>query len=168
MKKGKCFKSIFVVLGIVVPLVIILIFALNDMGELFNSWIAPNVKPDWRYVWLISFKLTIYILPPLIGMVGFYVENKDGVKGHRFWYYFIRALNVHFLVLLCIKLFADSILELDKIWGIGLFNSIKDVQTLIGYIVTLLIRQNIKIDPGVDRPKQFTENKLDIRISEDK
>ena len=97
-----------------------------------------------------------------------YVENKDGVKGHRFWYYFIRALNVHFLVLLCIKLFADSILELDKIWGIELFNSIKDVQTLIGYIVTLLIRQNIKIDPGVDRPKQFTENKLDIRISEDK
>ena len=168
MKNVKCFKAIFVVLGIVVPLVIILIFALNDMGELFNSWIALNVKPDWRYVWLIFFKLTIYILPPLIGMIGFYAENKAGVKKHHFWYYFVRALNVHFLVLLCIKLFADSILELDKIWGVELFNSIKDVQTLIGYIVTLLIRQNIKIDPGVDKPKQFTENKLDIRISEDK
>ena len=168
MKNVKCFKAIFVVLGIVVPLVIILIFALNDMGELFNFWIAPNVKPDWRYVWLIFFKLTIYILPPLIGMIGFYAENKAGVKKHHFWYYFVRALNVHFLVLLCIKLFADSILELDKIWGVELFNSIKDVQTLIGYIVTLLIRQNIKIDPGVDKPKQFIENKLDIRISEDK
>lgn len=168
MKKKRWIKPTFIALGIIIPIVIIVIFISNDMGLLFESWTDSKISPDWRYIWLIVFKLTLYILPPLIGMIGFYVENKAGVKKNRFWYYFVRALNIHFLALLCIKLFADSILELDKIWGIELFNSIKDVQTLIGYVVTLLIRQNIKIDPGVDKPKQFSENKSDIKIGEDK
>ena len=79
------------------------------------------------------------------------------IKKHRFLYYFMRALNIHFLVLLSIKLFADSILELDKIWDITLFNSIKDVQTLIGYVITLLIGRNMKVEPGIDEPAQLKE-----------
>ena len=52
-----------------------------------------------------------------------------------------------------IKLFSDTILELDSIGGFMIFNSIKDIQTLIGFIVTLLIRKNIEIKPGVDKIK---------------
>ncbi len=158
MKQKQWIKPTCIVLGIILPIAIIMIFAACDISEVFKSWTVEGVNPDWRYIWLIIFKLTIYVFPPLIGMIGFYVENKDGIKKHRFVYYFVRALNVHFLVLLCIKLIADSILELDKIWGIELFNSIKDVQTLIGYVVTLLIRKNLKIEPGVDKPKQLEEN----------
>ena len=158
MKQKQWIKPICIALGVILPIVIIVAFAVCDMSALFNSWTAEGVNPDWRYIWLIIFKLTIYVFPPLIGMAGFYIDNKEQIVKHRFLYYFVRALNVHFLVLLCIKLIADSILELDKIWGIELFNSIKDVQTLIGYVVTLLIRKNLKIEPGVDKPKQFTVN----------
>ena len=155
MKSKKGLKILFVVLGIMIPFVIIIIFLVNDMGKLFDSWADPAIYPDVRYIWLIFFKLTIYVLPPLIGMWGFYFENKDEVGKKKFLYYFIRALNFHFLILLSIKLLADSILEMDIIWGLKLFNSIKDVQTLVGYIVTFLIKQNIKIEPGIDKPKQI-------------
>lgn len=158
MKSKTILKITFIILGIVIPLVIVIFFAVNDMGALFDSWTASDVNPGWRYVWLIIFKLTIYLFPPLLGMIGFYIENKDNVNKHRFLYYFIKALNMHFLVLLCIKLFADSILELDSIWGLKLFNSIKDVQTLIGYVITLLIKQNIKVEPGMDNPKKLVES----------
>lgn len=147
-------KILFVVLGAAVPLAIILTLSLFDMGAVFDSWgEQPNgsfVYPDWRYVLLIIFKLAIYLFPPLIGIIGFCLENRDNVQKRVFLYYFIRALNVHFLILLCIKLLADSILELDTIWNLTLFASIKDVQTLIGYIITLLIKQTIKIEPGIN------------------
>lgn len=157
MKIRKWIKPVFIVLGIVIPIISVVIYTITDMPSLFNSWTDPNVKPDWRYIWLIIFRLTLYILPPLVGMTGFYIENKFGIKKHRFLYYFMRALNMHFLVLLSIKLFADSILELDKIWDITLFNSIKDVQTLIGYVITLLIGRNMKVEPGIDEPTQLKE-----------
>ena len=157
MKPKRAVKPLCICLGIVVPLIIIIIFALLDMGTKFDSWGKQEdgtiINPGWEYLLLIIFKLSIYIIPPLIGMIGFYLENKDNVQKKRFLHYFIKALNFHFLILLSVKLLADSIFELDKIWGWTLLNSIKDVQTLIGYVVTLLIKQNIKIEPGITAQK---------------
>ncbi len=157
MKNKKWAKPLFIILGIIVPLIIIIVFTVLDMGTKFNSWGKQEDGsinyPGWEYIFLILFKLSIYLIPPLIGMTGFYLENKDNVQKKKFWYYFVKAINFHFLILLSFKLLADSIFELDKIWGFTLFNSIKDVQTLIGYIVTLLIKKNIKIEPGIDAKK---------------
>ena len=152
MNKKLVGKIIFVALGAVLPIAIGLLFACFDLGALFNSWENGKASPDWRYTLLVLFKLSIYIFPPLLGMLGFYLSDKTTYK-HKFWFYLIKALNIHFLVLLCIKLLADSIFEVDKIWGLTIFESIKDVQTLIGYVVTLLIKQNIKIEPGFTEPK---------------
>lgn len=153
MKKYRWAKPLFVSLSIIIPLTIIVVMLANDIGALFNSWESQETKPDWRYVFLVLFKVTIYIFPPLIFMWGSYIENREQVVKNKFWYYFIKALNVYFLILLVIKLFSDTILELDSIWGFTIFNSIKDIQTLIGFIVTLLIRKNIEIKPGVDKIK---------------
>ena len=145
MKKRHTYKIIFIVLAILIPLTVIVLFTALDLGKLFDSWANKEVKPDGRYILMILFKLSIYIFPPLIGMIGFYKENKYNVKKKKFLFYFIKALNVHFLILLTIKLLAESIFEVDKIWGLTLFNSIKDVQTLIGFILTFIISKNIKI-----------------------
>lgn len=150
----------FIILGIVVPVIAIVLFAHFDLGALFNSWEDENVNPDWRYLWLVIFKLSLYFLPPLIGMLGFYINDKRKYK-YKFIYYLVKALNFHFLVLLSIKLICDSILELDKVWGFTIFNSIKDVQTLIGYIVTFFIKKNIKIEPGLDEPEKIKTTKED-------
>lgn len=159
MKKNiKWSQIITTLLGIFIPAVILIIFSKLKLDEVFNSWRTTNVKPDWRYSLLVLLKLTVYILPPFIGMFGFYKSNNDNVTKHRFWYYFIKALNVHFLALLSIKFFLDSVLEIDKIFNKDLFPSAKDVQVLTGYIVTLLLKKNIKIEPGVDAPKELSTN----------
>ena len=53
----------------------------------------------------------------------------------------------------CDKIVLGHYIGVDSIWGFTIFNSIKDIQTLIGFIVTLLIRKNIEIKPGVDKIK---------------
>lgn len=162
MKAKRIMKVICLTLWILFPIVVSISFTFADMGAKFNSWGFQEdgsfVNPGWEYIWLLIFKLSIYIIPALIGTVGFYYENKENISQKRFLYYFVKALNWHFLILLSLKLLADSIFELDRIWGLALFNSIKDVQTLIGYIVTLLVRKNIKIVPGVTDKK--LENNL--------
>lgn len=158
MKKYRnCIIAIFIIIGVIIPVASVLLFAHFDLGALFNSWENKESTPDWRYLFLIIYKLAIYIFPPLIGMLGFYITNHKEFK-HKFIYYFVKALNVHFLVLLSGKLVCDSILELDKIWGFTVFNSIKDVQTLIGYIVTFFIKKNLKIEPGLEEPKALSTN----------
>ena len=52
-----------------------------------------------------------------------------------------------FLSLLIIKLMSDSIFELDRIFGLTFFNSIKDVQTLIGFILTVILKRSFEIKP---------------------
>ena len=151
VKNYRWAKPLFISLAIIVPLIIIVVMAANDLGALFNSWESQEATPDWIYVYLILFKLAIYIIPPCIAVWGIYIPNKDRVDKNKFWHYSIKTLNWHFLILLVIKLIADAFLELDDIYGLTLFNSINDVQTLIGYIITLLLRQNIKINPGVDK-----------------
>ncbi len=160
--KNKCFlKPFFIAIGIIVPIASIVLLTWFDLGSVFESWESGEANPDWRYLFLILFKLSLYIFPPLIGMLGFYIADLRKPK-FKFIYYFVKALNVHFLALLSIKLVCDSILELDKIWGFTIFNSIKDVQTLIGYVVTFVIKKNIKIEPGMDEPKAMLMNKEDL------
>ncbi len=151
-------KVIFIILGIVIPISIIAVYLILDMGALFNSWQSKEANPDWRYIFLILFKLNIYLFPPMIGMIGFYIENKVNIKKNKFLYYYSKALNFHFLILLCIKLIASTLLELDSIWNLTIFNSLNEVQMLVGYILTLFLGKNIKVDPGLDVSKAFEKN----------
>lgn len=148
-------KIIFIILGIVIPISIIIVYLIFDMGALFDSWQNKEANPDWKYIFLILFKLNIYIFPPLIGMIGFYNENKMNIKKNKFIYYYSKALNFHFLILLCIKLIASTLLELDSIWNLTIFNSINEVQMLVGYIFTLFLGQNIKVEPGLEASNAF-------------
>lgn len=157
MKTKKGEKVLFIILGVIIPLAIVMLFTLLDMGTLFDSWGKQEdgtmVMPGWKYIFLIVFKISLYLLPPLVGMIGFYKENKQNIKRNSFAYYFIKALNFHFLVLLVLKLLADSVFELDRIFGLTLFNSIKEIQTLVGYILTFILMKNIKIEPGISVEK---------------
>lgn len=65
MKQKQWIKPTCIVLGIILPIAIIMIFAACDISEVFKSWTVEGVNPDWRYIWLIIFKLTIYVFPPL-------------------------------------------------------------------------------------------------------
>lgn len=76
MKKYRWAKPLFVSFSIIIPLTIVVVMLANDMGALFNSWESQETKPDWRYVFLVLFKVTIYIFPPLIFMWGSYIENR--------------------------------------------------------------------------------------------
>ena len=75
-------------------------------------------------------------------------------------YYLIKSLNHWFLILLSLKLIAESILEVDKIFGISIFNSIEDIQTLIGYILTAVLHRKIKIEPDEIDKKELKKTIL--------
>jgi hypothetical protein len=89
------------------------------------------------------------------GELGLSIENKKQITKKRYTYYLLTSLNIWFLVLLIIKLFADSIFEIDRIFGIAVFNSIKDVQTLIGFVLTVILKRTIKIEANqlYEKPK---------------
>lgn len=93
--------------------------------------------------------------PEFQRMIGLSIENKKQITKKRYTYYLLTSLNIWFLVLLIIKLFADSIFEIDRIFGIAVFNSIKDVQTLIGFVLTVILKRTIKIEANqlYEKPK---------------
>ena len=139
-------------LGISILVFTVLHFMELDMSSVWNSWgRQPNgqmILPDWRYLSLIWFKLCIYFVPPFFFAIAATQANKDNVKKNIWWFYLIKNLNGWFLFLLLIKLFFESILEVDKIFGFTMFNSIEDIQVLSGYIITAILHKNIKIEPG--------------------
>lgn len=55
MKQKQWIKPTCIVLGIILPIAIIMIFAACDISEVFKSWTVEGVNPDWRYIWLIIF-----------------------------------------------------------------------------------------------------------------
>ena len=57
MKKYRWAKPLFVSFSIIIPLTIVVVMLANDMGALFNSWESQETKPDWRYVFLVLFKV---------------------------------------------------------------------------------------------------------------
>lgn len=153
-------KTIYIlciVLGILIPVGIIVWFTLIGIADVWNSWgLQTNLEngetfwvyPGWEYLLLIAFKFSIYFIPPVFFAFSASMKNKKKIRSKRIYlYYFLNWLNIWFLLLLVIKLAAESIFELDRIFGFTIFNSIKDVQTLIGYILTFILQRKIKIEP---------------------
>lgn len=151
MKKRRI-KVLFIILGILVPILIIILLGFLDVAQTWDTWGRQEdgsiIYPGWEYLLLLLFKFSLYAIPPIIVAIGNAIENKREIQSKRYIFYLIRAFNVWFLILLSMKLISDSILELDRIFGITLFNSIKDVQILIGFILTVIIKETIKIDPN--------------------
>lgn len=145
-------RILFTILGILVPILIILLLGFLDVSQTWDSWGRQEdgsiIYPGWEYLLLLLFKFSLYVFPPIIISIGTTIENKKEVQNKRYPFYLVRAFNIWFLLLLSLKLISDSILELDNIFGITLFNSIKDVQILIGFILTVIIKETIKIDPN--------------------
>lgn len=152
MKRKRRAKRLFMILGILVPVIVIIVLTALDSARVWDTWGLQEdgsiIYPGWDYLLLLLFKFSLYIFPSAIISVGLTIENKKQVQKKKYIYYFLSTLNVWFLILLTIKLMSDSIFELDKIFGLTIFNSIKDVQTLIGFILTVILKRTIKIEPN--------------------
>lgn len=158
MKNKKC-SIMFIIFGIALPIIVIAIYSALSIQSKWNSWGLQDdgtlVMPDfWNYMLLIFFKLSLYIFPAMIISIGQTITNKKNIKKSKYLYYTLDILSLWFLVLLTIKLFSDSILELDRIFDFTLFNSIKDVQTLIGLVVTMILKRQFELKAGfIDQSK---------------
>lgn len=158
MKNKKC-SIMFIIFGITLPIVVIVIYSALSIQSKWNSWGLQDdgtlVMPDfWNYMLLIFFKLSLYVFPAMIISIGQTITNKKNIKKSKYLYYTLDILSLWFLVLLTIKLFSDSILELDRIFDFTLFNSIKDVQTLIGLVVTVILKRQFELKAGfIDQSK---------------
>ncbi|MFA6936508.1 MAG: hypothetical protein WCQ75_04190 [Bacilli bacterium] len=155
----KFWKWVFIALGILIPLAIVLLLADKEVYLIWETWGFQEdesfVNPDfWNYILLIIFKLSLYIFPSLIMAIGLSIENKKNIAKKRYSYYVLNILKFWFLTLLLIKLLGESILEVDRIFKWQIFESIKDVQTLIGFILTIILKKNIEIAPN----KAFDSN----------
>lgn len=93
----------------------------------------------------------------MIISIGKTINNKRDIKKRKYLYYTLDILSLWFLVLLTIKLLSDSILELDRIFDFILFNSIKDVQTLIGLIVTVILKRQFELKAGFIDHKKLSD-----------
>ena len=149
----KFWKWVFIALGILIPLAIVLLLADKEVYLIWETWGFQEdesfVNPDfWNYILLIIFKLSLYIFPSLIMAIGLSIENKKNIAKKRYSYYVLNILKFWFLTLLLIKLLGESILEVDRIFKWQIFESIKDVQTLIGFILTIILKKNIEIAPN--------------------
>jgi len=162
MRSKRKFKILFLIIGIVFPIVIIVLLSAFNIPSIWNSWglqeDGTRVMPDsWNYFLLVFFKLSLYLIPALIISIGLSIYNKHGIERRKYLYYSLHVLSIWFLALLSIKLFSDAILELDRIFDITIFNSIKDVQTLIGFIVTFVLKRTYEIKAGFTKQDKLKE-----------
>lgn len=149
----KCILLITKIFAIILPIVSIAVVVCFDLGKNFDSFgKQENGEMVWPNIWylvLILYKLSVYILPSFILAISSLYDNKDFVLGNtrrRYFYYVIKNLFIWFLVLLSIKLCFNTFLEVDRIFGIQIFNSIEDIQTLTGFIITFILKKNFKIE----------------------
>jgi hypothetical protein len=152
MKIKKVAKIILIIIGILFPIIVSFILVINDVAIVWDSWGQHGdmfVYPDvGNYLLLIFFKLSIYLIPPILIAAGRTIGREKHIKNKHI-YFLLNSLNIWFLALLVIKLLADTIFELDRVFSITIFNSIKDVQTLIGYILTLILKKTVKIEATI-------------------
>lgn len=153
MKHKKLFKIIFLIIGILFPFIIVTIMACYDLSSIWNSWgiqdDGSHAYPDfWNYILLVVFKLSLYVIPSFIIAIGLALFNKHNIQEKTYFYYVLNVMSIWFLILLSLKLIADSILELDRIFDIKIFESIKDVQTLAGFIITIILKRTYEVKPG--------------------
>ncbi len=134
MKRNKKFLYWFFTL--IFWFAIILVFALFDTSNLWNSWGAQEDGtfnyPGVGYLSLLLFKIVLYFFVPSIVTTLIWVFDERGDFLKRF----LKTLNKWFLVVFVVKLLSDSFFELDRIFGLSLFRSINDIQTLTGIIIT--------------------------------
>ena len=149
MKKYRILSSL---LAFTLILLVVFGLMLNDVPSVWNSWGKQEdggfIYPTFGfYSLLVLFKMVLYFIPSLIIAYGWYLDCE---KNQKYICYLMNVLNYWFLSLLTIKLLSESVFELDRIFGLNIFNSIKDIQTLIGYIITLLLKKNYKIEPKIN------------------
>ncbi|HPO11740.1 MAG TPA: hypothetical protein PLM63_04100 [bacterium] len=156
----------FVFLGIVFPIASFLIFAKIDYAKIWNTWGLQTdgtvVYPDiLNYFMLIIFKCSLYFFPPLIISFGMIIENRKNIVEHKKIFYIINSFSYWFLGLLIIKILADNIFEIDAVFNFTFFNSIKEIQALVGYIVSVILKRNFKVEEGFNDQKEL-EKKLNF------
>lgn len=150
------FCLIFIFIALLAVTLFVLYLTFKDIASIWNSWgthdgiyTAPTF---WPYCLLVLFKLSLYIFPPLLIAIGSWIDDKK-YKCRSYKYFALSVMSVWYLVLLTLKLTSDTIFELDRIFNFKLFNSIKDVETLAGFVVTFLLKKNYKIEPKVPEAK---------------
>jgi|GEM_PF-4524058 len=169
MRKNRVTKIVFIALGILIPIITILAFGLSDIAGTWNLWgkqsDGPFVYPNWTYSLLVLFKILLYVVPPILIAIGLTKENKKKIEKKPYIYYLLHSLSIWFLVLLVVKLFADSVFELDRIFGLTIFNSIKDIQTLVAFILSVILKRNIKLDTKqiFEKDKTITDGEKEIK-----
>lgn len=144
--KKKIWSTVTIILGIIYPVIITVIFASLDLSTTWASWNSENPPDFWNYTLLIFFKLSLYFFPALIVSVGLRIDDKKNILKKKLLYYYLIAQSYWFLALTCIKFTTNTVFELDRIFGITIFNSLNEIETLIGSFATLILRRNIKFN----------------------
>lgn len=152
MKKNK-YSIIFTIISLILFLIIIIGLSAADISTIWKSWGVQDdgsiIFPDFgNYLLLLLFKFNLYFLVPLGLAIGRLIDDKKE-KNRKIGYWLLWTLNYWFLFILVFKLLADSIFELDRIFGLTLFNSVKDIQTFIGFLITFILKKNYKFEPGL-------------------
>ena len=152
MKKNK-YSIIFTIISLILFLIIIIVLSAADISTIWKSWGVQDdgsiIFPDsGNYLLLLLFKFNLYFLVPFGIAIGRLLDDKK-LKKRKIGYWLLWTLNYWFLFILVLKLLADSIFELDRIFGLTLFNSVKDIQTFIGFLITFILKKNYKFEPGL-------------------
>lgn len=154
-------KLIFLFFAFLAWLIIIAIFAISDVSLVWKNWGLQEdghmVYPDfWNYVLLLLFKVVLYLIPPLIIATGTRLEDKR----KKYKYLLLQSINYWFLIILFLKILFESVLELDRIFNLTVFNSVNDVQTFIGYLITFMLKTDYEVKPKImEGEKQFSFSK---------
>lgn len=160
-KKEKFLKWSLITTGVVLLIIFMWFVISKDYANTWNSWGRQEdntfVYPDWTYLILICNKLMIYFCLPIFISIGRCIENKKFIMKRKFLYYFITTMNGWFLFLVTIKLILNSVLEADRIFDFKPFESIQDIQLLVGYILTFFLKQNIKLENKVEDKKDLEQ-----------
>lgn len=152
-KKKSFFINTLIITGIIYPIMILIVFSVINISKVWNSWGINEFgvlnKPDViNYLLLIFFKLSLYLFPSMIIAVGLTIKDKEKITKNKYLYYLLSVLSIWFLGILTIKLFFEAILEVDRLFEFTLFESIKDIQTLIGFIITIVLKKNYELKEG--------------------
>lgn len=162
MKKEKkpLIYSLMWIIAIAIPLLTFEIYKNKDYANIWNTW-GPQengtiVLPDvGNYLLLINYKFSIYFYPVFILFFGFYLLNKEKiiVRRDRIIFNVIKSFGLWFLALIILKTLIETIFELDALFGIVIFSGVKEVQALVGYIISLIISKPFELKEGIQDKK---------------
>ena len=145
--KDKVVKIVFIFLSIVIPFVIVSLIAVGEYEKTWSMWGRQEdgsfIYPDWTYSILILFKITIYFLPPFIYAISIYIRNKLNLIRNEIRFIYLEALHWYLLILVSLKLLFNTIFEIDRLFGVNFFNSVEEVQVLVAYIITFVLKEKV-------------------------